>query len=58
MRQAAGGVDDQHVEVVAPGVVQRGQRDVARLLVAARSGTTPRRPAASTVCSCSMAAGR
>ncbi|MCY1206449.1 hypothetical protein D9M72_180200 [compost metagenome] len=32
-RQAAGRVDQQHVEVVAPGVVERGARDVQRLLV-------------------------
>ncbi len=31
--QPAGGVDQQHVEVVAARVVERGQRDVERLLV-------------------------
>jgi len=31
-RQPAGGVDQQHVEVVALGVVQRRQRDIVRLL--------------------------
>jgi len=32
-REPARGVDDQHVEVVAPGVVERGQRDLARALL-------------------------
>ena len=36
MRQPAGGVDQQHVEVMALGVVERGQRDVVRLLVRRR----------------------
>ena len=36
------GVDHQHVEVVAPCVVQRGQRDVVRLLV--RRGGKPLGP--------------
>ena len=33
-RQAPGRVHQQHIEVVALGVVQRGQRDVVRLLLA------------------------
>ena len=34
-RQAAGGVDQQHVDVVLAGVVERGQRDGHRLVVLA-----------------------
>ena len=43
-RQPAGGVDQQHVEIVPLGVVERGPGDVHRLLVAV-SWETIRRPA-------------
>jgi hypothetical protein len=32
-RQPASGVDQQHVEIVLAGIVERGRRDVQRLLV-------------------------
>ena len=43
--QAARGVDDQHVVDALARRVERGARDVRRLLLARRSGRTRARPA-------------
>ena len=57
--EAAGGVDDQHVVVVALRAQSSARaRDVDRLLADGSTGRNRRRPAAASVFSCSIAAGR
>jgi hypothetical protein len=56
-RQAARGIDDQHVVIVRARVLERAPRDVDRLLVAV-DGKKSAPACAATVLSCSIAAGR
>jgi hypothetical protein len=56
-RQSSGGVDEQHVEVVAAGEFDGAAGDVQRFVVG-RGGKNSAPACAVTVCNCAMAAGR